>query len=85
MFLELIVFNIETTVRFNNSQIKEQHYSHFVNDLFILVCITVVERFINSLTDEVKSSQKAIEDEFRKLCKTVKDSKEDRFVSILCP
>uniref|UniRef100_A0A1B6LFH6 Mesencephalic astrocyte-derived neurotrophic factor homolog n=1 Tax=Graphocephala atropunctata TaxID=36148 RepID=A0A1B6LFH6_9HEMI len=43
------------------------------------VCITVVERFTNSLTDEIKSSQKSIEDEFRKFCKTVKDDKEDRF------
>ncbi|KAG8250432.1 mesencephalic astrocyte-derived neurotrophic factor homolog [Homalodisca vitripennis] len=43
------------------------------------VCINVVERFTSSLTDDIKSSQKSIEDEFRKFCKTVKDDKEDRF------
>lgn len=42
------------------------------------VCISVVERFANSLTDEVKQDQKKIEDAFKTFCLTTKD-KEDRF------
>jgi len=43
------------------------------------VCVSVVERFAATLTDEKKSLQSSIEDEFRKFCKTVKDTKEERF------
>ncbi|XP_054275518.1 mesencephalic astrocyte-derived neurotrophic factor homolog [Macrosteles quadrilineatus] len=43
------------------------------------VCINVVERFSKGLTDDLKTSQRTIEHEFRKFCKTIKDDKEDRF------
>lgn len=46
------------------------------------VCITLVERFVKTLSKEQISNQKSIEEEFRKFCKTVKDDKEERFVSI---
>nr|CAD7445398.1 unnamed protein product [Timema bartmani] len=42
------------------------------------VCITVVERFSNSLSPEVKSDTKKIENEFRDFCKALKN-KENRF------
>lgn len=42
------------------------------------VCVAVVEKFGNSLTSDVKSNPKLIEDEFRKFCKTSK-GKENRF------
>nr|CAD7577881.1 unnamed protein product [Timema californicum] len=42
------------------------------------VCITVVERFSNSLSPEVKSDTKKIENAFRDFCKALKN-KENRF------
>ncbi|KAJ4432262.1 mesencephalic astrocyte-derived neurotrophic factor homolog [Periplaneta americana] len=42
------------------------------------VCITVVEKFASTLTSDIKSNPKKIEDEFRKFCKTSKN-KENRF------
>lgn len=42
------------------------------------VCITVVEKFANTLSPQVKSDPKKIEAEFRKFCKTSKN-KENRF------
>nr|WPO04149.1 mesencephalic astrocyte-derived neurotrophic factor-like protein [Gryllus pennsylvanicus]WPO04150.1 mesencephalic astrocyte-derived neurotrophic factor-like protein [Gryllus pennsylvanicus]WPO04151.1 mesencephalic astrocyte-derived neurotrophic factor-like protein [Gryllus pennsylvanicus]WPO04152.1 mesencephalic astrocyte-derived neurotrophic factor-like protein [Gryllus pennsylvanicus]WPO04153.1 mesencephalic astrocyte-derived neurotrophic factor-like protein [Gryllus pennsylvanicus] len=42
------------------------------------VCVTVVEKFGNSLSADIKSNPKLIEDEFRKFCKTSK-AKENRF------
>ncbi|KAJ9579540.1 hypothetical protein L9F63_004799, partial [Diploptera punctata] len=42
------------------------------------VCMTVVEKFANSLSSQVKSDPKKIEAEFRKFCKTTKN-KENRF------
>lgn len=42
------------------------------------VCITVVEKFIDSLSSEIKSNPKLIENEFRKFCETSK-AKENRF------
>lgn len=50
--------------------------------LYFPVCITLVERFVKTLSKEQISNQKSIEEEFRKFCKTVKDDKEERFVSI---
>ena len=47
---------------------------------FFAVCITVVERFSQSLSDDVRKNPKQIEDEFRKFCKNTK-TKENRFVS----
>lgn len=47
----------------------------------ISVCVAVVERFSNSLTDDIRKNPKLIEDEFRKFCKSTK-TKENRFVSI---
>lgn len=49
--------------------------------LYFPVCITLVERFVKTLSKEQISNQKSIEEEFRKFCKTVKDDKEERFVS----
>ena len=43
--------------------------------------MTVVEKFANTLSPDVRSNTRKIEDEFRKFCKTTK-SKENRFVSI---
>lgn len=42
------------------------------------VCMTVVEKFANTLTPDVRSDTKKIEAEFRKFCKTSKN-KENRF------
>jgi len=42
------------------------------------VCMTVVEKFANTLSPAVRSNTKKIEDEFRKFCKTTK-GKENRF------
>jgi len=42
------------------------------------VCISVIERFGNSLEADVKKDPKAIEDEFRIFCKNVK-GRENRF------
>jgi len=43
--------------------------------------MTVVEKFANTLSSDVRSNTKKIEDEFRTFCKTTK-GKENRFVSI---
>jgi hypothetical protein len=43
--------------------------------------MAVVEKFANTLSSDVRSNTKKIEDEFRKFCKTTK-GKENRFVSI---
>ncbi|XP_046400114.1 mesencephalic astrocyte-derived neurotrophic factor homolog [Ischnura elegans] len=42
------------------------------------VCITVVDRFSQSLTDSIKKDTKLIEAEFKKFCKNLK-GKENRF------
>ncbi|XP_035775793.1 mesencephalic astrocyte-derived neurotrophic factor homolog [Anopheles albimanus] len=42
------------------------------------VCVKVVDKFANSLADDVKKDTKRIEDEFRTFCKKSKD-KEQRF------
>uniref|UniRef100_A0A1B6E242 Mesencephalic astrocyte-derived neurotrophic factor homolog n=1 Tax=Clastoptera arizonana TaxID=38151 RepID=A0A1B6E242_9HEMI len=42
------------------------------------VCIAVVEKFAQTLTEEEKSNQRLIEEKFRQFCETAKD-KEDRF------
>ncbi|KAG8232392.1 hypothetical protein J437_LFUL012535 [Ladona fulva] len=42
------------------------------------VCISVIERFSQSLTDNVKKDTKLIESEFKKFCKNLK-GKENRF------
>ncbi|XP_071449704.1 mesencephalic astrocyte-derived neurotrophic factor homolog [Hetaerina americana] len=42
------------------------------------VCITVVERFSQSLSDKIKKDTKLIESEFKKFCKNLK-GKENRF------
>ncbi|EEB10137.1 conserved hypothetical protein [Pediculus humanus corporis] len=42
------------------------------------VCVTVLERFANSLSDAIKKDHKLIEKEFKEHCKNVK-SKENRF------
>jgi len=46
------------------------------------VCVSVLERLSNQLADDVKKDPKAIEDEFRIYCKTVKSTKENRLVSL---
>lgn len=43
--------------------------------------MTVVEKFANTLSPDVRSNTRKIEDEFREFCKTTK-GKENRFVSI---
>jgi len=43
--------------------------------------MTVVEKFANTLTPDIKSDTKKIETEFRKFCKTSKN-KENRLVSV---
>jgi len=43
--------------------------------------MAVVEKFANTLSPDVRSNTKKIEDEFRKFCRTTK-GKENRFVSI---
>jgi hypothetical protein len=50
---------------------------------YVAVCITVVEKFANALTPDVKLDTKKIEAEFRKFCRT-SQGKENRFVSIRC-
>jgi hypothetical protein len=50
---------------------------------YVAVCMTVVEKFANTLTPDVKLDTKKIEAEFRKFCRT-SQSKENRFVSIRC-
>lgn len=53
---------------------------------FLAVCVKVLDRFRESLSDSVKSEPKKIEEEFRAFCKAVKKDKENRFVSVLkCP
>lgn len=52
----------------------------FIISFLFLVCITVLERFSNSLDSDVKKNPKLIEQEFKNFCKTSK-SKENRFVS----
>ncbi|KAL5014114.1 hypothetical protein ScPMuIL_008384 [Solemya velum] len=42
------------------------------------VCISVVQRFIDSLSEDVKASPSAIEEQFKEFCKTLK-GKEERF------
>ncbi|KAK2576678.1 hypothetical protein KPH14_005339 [Odynerus spinipes] len=42
------------------------------------VCVATVNKFANSLSDDVKSDPKKIEEEFKKFCKNTK-SKENRF------
>lgn len=54
-------------------------FSKFHN---ILVCINTVERFVNTLSEDVKIDTKKIEAAFKEFCKGTK-SKENRFVSIL--
>jgi ribosomal protein S19E (S16A) len=44
------------------------------------VCIKTIEKFVDTLSEEVKKQPKLIETEFRKFCKTSK-GKENRFVS----
>lgn len=48
---------------------------------YVAVCMTVVEKFANMLTPDVRLDTKKIEAEFRKFCKT-SQGKENRFVSI---
>ncbi|XP_019876279.1 mesencephalic astrocyte-derived neurotrophic factor homolog [Aethina tumida] len=43
------------------------------------VCVKVLDRFRESLSDSVKSEPKKIEEEFRAFCKAVKKDKENRF------
>lgn len=47
----------------------------------LAVCVAVIDKFSQTLTPEVRSSPKQIEDMFREYCKGTK-SKENRFVSI---
>lgn len=44
------------------------------------MCIKTLNKFADTLTDDVKKDPKKIENEFRQFCKTVKN-KENRFVS----
>ena len=62
---------------FGYARVNEKMVSWF---FFVAVCITVVERFSQSLSDDVRKNPKLIEDEFRKFCKNTK-TKENRFVS----
>lgn len=48
---------------------------------FFIVCVTTVNKFVESLTNDIKSDPKKIESKFKEFCKTTK-SKENRFVSI---
>lgn len=48
--------------------------------IVITVCISTVEKFVNTLTEDVKKDTKKIETAFREFCKSTK-SKENRFVS----
>lgn len=50
--------------------------------LHVSVCISVVERFSQSLSDNVKKDTKKIENKFREFCRDTK-SKENRFVSVM--
>ena len=61
---------------------------HAIKHLFsVSVCFTVLERFSQELTDDVKKSPEKIETEFKKFCKTTSNSqnsaklKENKFVS----
>ena len=47
----------------------------------VLVCINTVEKFVNTLSEDVKKDTKKIETAFKDFCKGTK-SKENRFVSI---
>lgn len=47
---------------------------------FFIVCVTTVNKFVESLTNDIKDDPKKIETEFKEFCKTTK-SKENRFVS----
>ena len=47
----------------------------------VLVCINTVEKFVNTLSEDVKKDTKKIETAFKDFCKNTK-SKENRFVSI---
>lgn len=44
------------------------------------VCVSVVDKFSQTLTPDIKSDPKKIEAKFREFCKSTK-SKENRFVS----
>jgi ATP/ADP translocase len=48
--------------------------------IYFSVCVTTVNKFRNTLSDELKEDYKKIENEFKKFCKGTK-SKENRFVS----
>lgn len=43
------------------------------------VCVKVMEKFIDSIDEDVKKSQGAIEESFQEFCKNLKDMKEHRF------
>lgn len=52
-------------------------FIYFVN---AAVCISTVEKFVNTLSDDAKKDTKEIEVAFKDFCKSTK-SKENRFVS----
>lgn len=57
-------------------------YTYFKISLIdIPVCISTVEKFVNTLTDDIKKYTKKVEAAFKDFCKHTK-SKENRFVSI---
>lgn len=54
-------------------------FIHFLSNF--IVCVAVVDKFSQTLTEDIKSDPKKIEEKFREFCKGTK-SKENRFVSM---
>lgn len=55
-------------------------YERYLKVIYISVCVTVLNRLVNSLTSDEKSSVPTIESKFRELCLSAKKA-ENRFVS----
>ena len=76
----IFIILLKCYVEIKSSESKIQRL--FINTVLILVCVSVINRFMNTLSKDDKSNKDAIEKQFKKFCKDLK-LKENRFCYFL--